>query len=180
MLAITGDTPDDPDRTRESGPRDRGLPPGIPKVETPEVDLDGVELDPPTMADQLASGADDLDGVLVDVNQAEKQADVTRQAKNEAITFYDRKFLRVARSAEPCSTSPACTSWPIGCGRPPVVRAAWPTRIRRIPGRPRGASRRRRGAGHRGTGRREPATGTPAAENRPPGNRTRALRTTEG
>ncbi len=56
-----------------------------PKVETPEVDLDEIALDPPTMAAQLASGADDLDGVLVGVNEAEKRADVTRQAKNEVI-----------------------------------------------------------------------------------------------
>ena len=99
VLAITGDTPDDPTglvaQVRETVGFFRD-----PKVETPELDLDGVALDPPTMADQLASGADELDGVLVDINEAEKQADVTRQAKNDAITAYDRKFLRVARLAE--------------------------------------------------------------------------------
>lgn len=52
------------------------------------------------MAAQLASLADELASVLVEVNEAEKQADVTRQAKNEAIAAYDRKFLRVARLAE--------------------------------------------------------------------------------
>ena len=99
VLAITGDTPDDPTglvaQVRETVGFLRD-----PKVKAPELDLDGIALDPPTMADQLATGADELDGVLVDINEAEKQADVTRQAKNEAIATYDRKFLRVARLAE--------------------------------------------------------------------------------
>ena len=99
MLAVSGDTPTDPTglvaQVRETV--------GFllePKVEPPELDLDGVALDPPTMAAQLGSGADELDGVLVEVNKAEKQADVTRPAKNEAIDAYDDKFLLVARVAE--------------------------------------------------------------------------------
>ncbi len=79
VLAITGDTPDDPTglvaQVRETVGFLRD-----PKVQTPEVDLDGVALDPPIMAAQLASGADELAGVLVAGNEAEKQADVTRQA----------------------------------------------------------------------------------------------------
>ncbi len=71
-----------------------------PKVATPALDLVGVELDPPAIARQLAADADELDGVLVAVNEAEKQADGTRQAKNVAINGYDRKFLRIARMAE--------------------------------------------------------------------------------
>ncbi len=51
-----------------------------PKVATPALDLVGVELDPPAIARQLAADADELDGVLVAVNEAEKQADGTRQA----------------------------------------------------------------------------------------------------
>ena len=99
VLAISGDTPDDPTglvaQVRETV--------GFlldPKVETPEVDLEGIALDPPSMAAQLSSGADDLDRALVGVNEAEKRADVTRQGKNEAIAAYDDKFLRVARLAE--------------------------------------------------------------------------------
>lgn len=99
VLAITGDTPDDPTglvaQVRETVGFLRD-----PKVKTPELGLDGVALDPPAMADQLASEANELDGALIGINEAEKQADVTRQAKNDAIETYDRKFLRVARLAE--------------------------------------------------------------------------------
>ncbi len=99
VLAISGDTPTDP----------TGLVAQVrdtvgflvdPKVATPAIDLLGVELDPRTTATQLTADADQLDGALVDVNEAEKQADVTRGAKNTAIEAYDRKFLRVARVAE--------------------------------------------------------------------------------
>ncbi len=99
VLAISGDTPTEPSglivqvRDSVSFLED-------PKVETPAHDMPGIELDPPTIAGQLSADADVLDGTLVEVNEAEKQADGTRQAKNEAIYAYDRKFLRVARVAE--------------------------------------------------------------------------------
>ncbi len=99
VLAISGDTPTEPSglivQVRDSVNFLED-----PKVEPPAHDLPGIELDPPTIAGQLSADADVLDGTLVEVNEAEKQADGTRQAKNEAITAYDRKFLRVARVAE--------------------------------------------------------------------------------
>ncbi len=99
MLAISGDTPTEPSglivQVRDSVNFLEDL-----KVEPPAHDVPGIELDPPTIAGQLSADADLLDGTLVEVNEAEKQADGTRQAKNEAITAYDRKFLRVARVAE--------------------------------------------------------------------------------
>ena len=99
VLAVSGDTPADPTGLVSQVRETAGFL-AEPKVEPPAFDLDGVALDPPSVAVHLASGADELDGVLVDINEAEKQADVTRQGKNEAIDSYDRKFLRVARVAE--------------------------------------------------------------------------------
>lgn len=99
VLGISGATPADPTglvaQVRDSAGFLRE-----PKVTTPELDLLGVKLDPRAMATQLAAGADELDGVLAHVNEAEKRADVTRAAKNAAIGAYDEKFLRVARVAE--------------------------------------------------------------------------------
>ena len=99
VLAISGDTP-----TESTGlivqVRDSVSFLEDPKVETPAHNMPGIELDPPTIAGQLSADADTLDGTLVEVNEAEKRADGTRQAKNEAIFAYDRKFLRVARLAE--------------------------------------------------------------------------------
>ncbi len=71
-----------------------------PKVATPVPDLLGIKLEPRATATQLTAGVDQLDGALIDVNQAEKQGEVTREAKNAAIKGYDRKFLRIARVAE--------------------------------------------------------------------------------
>ena len=71
-----------------------------PSLELPPLEVDGIAVDPPTTAVQLAAGADELDGVLVELDRARKQADVTRLAKNDAIEGYDLKFLRVARVAE--------------------------------------------------------------------------------
>ncbi len=66
----------------------------------PDFDLPGVAVDPSVIASQLAEGADDLAGLLVEIDEAEKRADVTRDAKNAAIEAYDDKFLSVARVAE--------------------------------------------------------------------------------
>ncbi len=99
VLAISGDTPSDPTGL-VAQVRDTVGFLEVPKVAAPPFDLLGVEIDPPTMATQLLAGADQLDGVLVEVDEAEKQADATREAKNVAISGYDRKFLRVARVAE--------------------------------------------------------------------------------
>lgn len=99
VLAISGDTPTEPTglivqvRDSVSFLED-------PTVKAPAHDLPGIALDPPTIAGQLSADADALDSTLVEVNEAEKRADGTRQAKNEAISAYDRKFLRVARLAE--------------------------------------------------------------------------------
>ncbi len=71
-----------------------------PRVVTSAHGMPGIELDLPIIAGQLSADADALDRTLAEVNEAEKQADGTRQAKNEAIRAYDRKFLRVARVAE--------------------------------------------------------------------------------
>ncbi len=99
LLAISGDTPSDPTglvaQVRDSvGFLEE------PKVSTPALDLPGFEIDPRTVATELLADADELGGVLVEVNEAEKQADATREAKNAAISGYDRKFLRVAGVAE--------------------------------------------------------------------------------
>jgi len=99
VLAISGDTPTDPTGL-VAQVRDTAGFLADPKVATPALDLLGVDLDPRTTATQLAAGADELEGALVGVNEAEKGAEVTREAKNVAITAYDDKFLRVARVAE--------------------------------------------------------------------------------
>ncbi len=99
MLAIAGDTPTDP-TALVAQVRDSVVFLEEPKVATPELDLLGIDLEPQATAAQLTADADELDGTLADVNQAEKQAEVTREAKNAAIKGYDRKFLRVARVAE--------------------------------------------------------------------------------
>ena len=99
VLAISGDTPSTP-TALVAQVRDSVGFLEDPKVATPALDMIGVDLDPPAIARQLADDADELDDVLIAVNKAEKQAQVTRQAKNVAIHGYDRKFLRIARMAE--------------------------------------------------------------------------------
>ncbi|MCP3958042.1 MAG: hypothetical protein GY719_09335 [bacterium] len=71
-----------------------------PRVELPRLDVAGITVDPPATAAQLAAEADELDGALVDLDEALKLAEITRQAKNDAIAAYDDTFLRVARLAE--------------------------------------------------------------------------------
>ncbi len=71
-----------------------------PRVELPRLDIAGITVDPPATAAQLAAGAGELDGALVDLDTALKLAEVTRAAKNDAIAAYDATFLRVARVAE--------------------------------------------------------------------------------
>ncbi len=71
-----------------------------PRVELPRLDLAGITVDPPATAAQLAAGADELDGALADLEAARRRAEVTRQAKNDAIAAYDDTFVRVARVAE--------------------------------------------------------------------------------
>ncbi len=99
VLAVSGRTPRSPTGL-VAQVRETAAFLAEPKVELPPLDVDGIAVDPPTTAVQLGAGADELDGVLVELNEAQKQADVTRQAKNDAISAYDRKFLRVARMAE--------------------------------------------------------------------------------
>ncbi len=99
VLAISGDTPSDPTGL-VAQVRDTAGFLHDPTVAAPELDLPGIELDPRAVATRLTADADELDGVLVDVNEAEKQADATREAKNAAISGYDRRFLRIARVAE--------------------------------------------------------------------------------
>ena len=99
VLAISGDTPTDPTGLVAQVRETVGFLED-PKVATPDLDLLGVDLDPPTLAQQLTADADALDRVLVGIHEAEKQADVTRQAKNVAIKAYDDKFMDVARVAE--------------------------------------------------------------------------------
>ncbi len=99
MLAVSGKTPRTPTglvaQVRETAAFLEK-----PRVELPPLEVDGIAVDPPTTAVQLAAGADELDGALVELDEAGKRAEVTRLAKNGAIDAYDRKFLRVARVAE--------------------------------------------------------------------------------
>ncbi len=99
VLGISGETPTDPTGLVAQVRETVGFLED-PKVATPDLDLFGVDLDPPAMAIQLADAADALDLVLTGINEAEKQADVTREAKNTAIKAYDAKFMDVARMAE--------------------------------------------------------------------------------
>jgi hypothetical protein len=71
-----------------------------PKVAAPDFDLSWIAVDPSLIASQLAASADELAGLLVEIDEAEKRADITRAVKNTAIEAYDDKFLRVARMAE--------------------------------------------------------------------------------
>ena len=71
-----------------------------PGVDLPRLDVAGITVDPSATAAHLASWADELDGVLVDLDAALKLAEVTRTAKNDALAAYDVTFLRVARMAE--------------------------------------------------------------------------------
>jgi hypothetical protein len=99
VLAISGDTPDDPTGLVAQVRETVGFLED-PKVATPDLDVLGIEIDPATLATQLTADADVLDGVLDGLNRAQKQADVTREAKNVAIKAYDDKFMDVARVAE--------------------------------------------------------------------------------
>ncbi|MCP3959379.1 MAG: hypothetical protein GY719_16135 [bacterium] len=73
-------------------------------LEDPKVDLtpavEEVDVDLPRLAGRLARGADQLELVVGEHAGAEKKAETTRLAKNEAITSYDRQFLFVARATE--------------------------------------------------------------------------------
>ncbi len=99
MLAVAGDTPRDPTglvhQVRETVDFLRQ-----PKVERPSLDLAGFQIDLVATATQLGGEADELDGVLAHLERARKDADVTRQAKNDAIDRYDSIFLWVARALE--------------------------------------------------------------------------------
>ena len=99
MLAVAGETPRDPTglvhQVRETV--DFLL---QPKVARPSLDLAGFQIDLEATAAQLGGEADELDGVLTDLDRARKDADVTRQAKNEAIDRFDAVFLWVGRALE--------------------------------------------------------------------------------
>ncbi len=99
MLAVAGETPRDP----------RGLVNQVretvdflqkPKVELPPLDLDGFQIDLSATATQLKGEADELDQVLAELDRARKDAEVSRQAKNDAIDQFDDVFLWVGRALE--------------------------------------------------------------------------------
>lgn len=73
-------------------------------LEEPKVELStavvGVQADFPTVAENLAQGADRLEEALTEHAEADKDAETTRQTKNEAIESYDRTFLHVAQTTE--------------------------------------------------------------------------------
>lgn len=71
-----------------------------PKVATPTIELDGVQIDLTTVGTDLGSAADRLDTVLTNLAQARKNAQTSRVAKNKAIERYDREFLWIARTLE--------------------------------------------------------------------------------
>ena len=73
-------------------------------LENPKVDLtptvEEAAIDLSRLAIRLAGGADRLELDVGEHAGAEKQAETTRLAKNEAIETYDRQFLYVARATE--------------------------------------------------------------------------------
>ena len=99
MLAVAGDTPRDPvglvHQVRETVDFLQQ-----PKVELPSLDLDGIQIDLVATAAQLGGEADLLDQVLVELDRARKDAEVTRQTKNDAIDLFDDIFLWVGRALE--------------------------------------------------------------------------------
>ncbi len=99
MLAVAGDTPRDPvgivHQVRETVDFLKQ-----PKVELPTLDLDGIQIDLVATATQLSGEADLLDQLLVELDRARKDAEVTRQAKNDAIDLFDDVLLWVGRALE--------------------------------------------------------------------------------
>ncbi len=99
MLAVTGDTPRDPTGLINQVRQTVDFL-DLPKVELPSIDLDGIQVDLAPMATQLGDGADELHGVLVDIDRERKNAQTTRKAKNDAIAEFDRIYLWVGRALE--------------------------------------------------------------------------------
>ena len=99
VLAVDGDTPRDPtgliNQVRSTSTFLQE-----PKVEGLTVELAGVSVDLPTMGSQLTSDADDLEGVLTELDRERKKAETTRKAKNDAIAEFDRRYLWVGRALE--------------------------------------------------------------------------------
>ncbi len=99
MLAVDGETPRDPmglvNQVRETVDFL-----GQPKVAQPTLDVDGVQFDLSAIATQLGGGADELEAVVDELERARKEAEVTRNAKNDAIDRYDSVFLWVGRTLE--------------------------------------------------------------------------------
>ena len=62
--------------------------------------LDGVQVDLPAVARQLSAGATGLQATITEVARAQKQAEETRLAKNDAIDEYDHVYLYVGRTLE--------------------------------------------------------------------------------
>ena len=73
-------------------------------LEDPKVELNAtveeVEVDLGRVATRLSSGADQLETAVGNHAEADRQAETTRLAKNEAIESYDRVFFYVARATE--------------------------------------------------------------------------------
>ena len=99
VLAVDGDTPRDPTglinqvRSTVDFLHD-------PKIELPDVDLAGIDVDFAPMAIQLATEADDLEAVLTAIDRERKNAESTRMAKNAAITEFDRRYRWVGGGLE--------------------------------------------------------------------------------
>ena len=71
-----------------------------PEEEEPSRKVAGVELELPTMADDLEDGQKQLIQVRTDLVRAKKVADGTRQTTSQAIKDFDLVFLWIARSLE--------------------------------------------------------------------------------
>ncbi len=71
-----------------------------PKVALPPLDVNGVQFDLPVIATQLGDGASELERVVGELERVRKEAEVSRQAKNDAIDQFDNVFLWVARALE--------------------------------------------------------------------------------
>ncbi|MCP3963965.1 MAG: hypothetical protein GY719_39535 [bacterium] len=73
-------------------------------LEDPKVELnrtvEEVDVDLPAVATRLSKGADQLELVVAAHAEADKDAETTRLAKNEAIEKYDRQFFYVGRATE--------------------------------------------------------------------------------
>ena len=72
----------------------------VPDLEIPAIRFRGVNLDPPSVVEEMRPLVERLGLTLQDVARGERESEAMKIAKDEALDAYDRTFLWVARSAE--------------------------------------------------------------------------------